>query len=181
MYGGAERFSALTGAPIEKVKEINKEGNFVLLNGIKSYTRSDPVSLGSGSVSEAFSKFTTQSPSINTFRARLNIDKNSFDNIAQEFAVVHEELENLKDPNKYPIKQGETLAGVVKKKIEDLGLARRYPGLSGKSQEQKLKNLTEIQRMVMFDKFESMQKKNPRAANNFMAMVIMSAAAAELS
>lgn len=182
MYGGVQSYATLTGAPVEKIKSLlkNKRAH-VLLNGIKTYTKESSITLGTGSVNQAYAKLSDPTnPSVQVFAQRLGVNSKKFAKTMKEFTDAHAALEELKGEN-FSASNSKSLMNSVKSKLADLGLAKSYVGLSGKSASAKGNALTRIQRNLLFDKFTDLNNKDSEAATDFMSMIIMSAAAADVN
>lgn len=179
MYGGIGEYSKITKTPLEKVKRLLDGRTHCILNGIKTYMDEDGVSLGSGSYGEALSKMSNKAnQSINTFAQRLGIDRGSFDRTTKQFFDSYSFIQGLKDPSRVANKDRRAMIDVVKKHLDEKGLGKSYEGLSGKSEADIVKILTQIQTNMLFDNFDALTKTNKQAADDFMSMIIMSAAAA---
>ena len=182
MYGGAESYARLTGAPIEKINSLlkNKKSR-VLLNGIKTYTKESSITLGTGSINQAFTKLgDSNNPAIKVFSKRLKIDTKKFAKTFQQFNDTHFAMEELKSGN-FSESNSNSLIKTVTDKLAVLGMSKSYVGLSGKSASARTNALTRIQRNLLFDNFSKLSKEDPDAATDFMSMVIMSAASAEVN
>lgn len=182
MYGGIGEYSRITKTPLEKIKRMMDGKTHTILNGIKTYMEEDGVSLGSGSYGEALSKMSNiNNQSINTFAQRLGVDKASFAKTTKQFSDSYAFIQGLKDPAGVANKDRRTLIDAVKKHLDGKGLGKSYEGLSGKSESDLVKTLTQIQTNMLFDNFDALAKTNKQAADDFMSMIIMSAAAATVN
>lgn len=180
MYGGVETYSKITNTPIDKILELAKGKKYTLLNGIKTYLEEGDVSLGTGSVGEAYKKMSDiNNKSISTFAKMLGIDRKELQATQKSFVDSYTFLETLKNPQNLAGKDRSALIKAVQDHLASKGLSKSYQGLTRGSQDEIAATITSMQQNLLFDQYDDLIKSNPKSANDFMSMIIMSAAAAD--